>query len=394
MAVRTLCLWCPDWPVVAARRAGTAPADTPVAIVEQHRVRAASAEARAEGVRIGLRRREAEAACPGITVLDADVAAEARAFEPVARAVEAITPRLVVDRPGILAFPTRGPARYHGGDGGLVARTREAVHAVAVTDARLGIADGGFAARLAARRGVIVTVGETPAFLAPWPVGALGDDTLADLLGRLGLGTLGAFAGLPTGSVLARLGREGVAAHRLARGEEAHPPALTVPPPDLEEQCELDPPAERVDAAAFVAKGLADRLLERLAARGLACTQVVVVAESEHGESLSRAWRHDGALTPGALVERVRWQLEGWLTATGGLSGGLTMLRLIPDQVIPASGRQLGFWGGDAAAAEPRPTRARPGPGPARSRPRGHRGAPGRADPGRADPMGAVGGAS
>ncbi len=352
MAARTLCLWCPDWPVVAARRSGAAPVDAPVAVVEQQRIRAVSAEARAEGVRIGLRRREAEATCPGIVILDADVAAEARAFEPVARAVEAITPRLVVDRPGILAFPTRGPARYHGGDGGLVARTREAVHAVAVTDVRIGIADGGFAARLAARRGVVVAAGETPTFLAPWPVGALGDDALADLLGRLGLGTLGAFAGLPEGSVLARLGREGLAAHRLARGEEAHPPALTVPPPDLEERCELDPPAVRVDAVAFVAKGLADRLLDRLAARGLACTQVVVEAESEHGESLARAWRHDGALTAVALAERVRWQLEGWLTATGGLSGGLTMLALVPDQVIPASGRQLGFWGGDAAAAE------------------------------------------
>ena len=83
--------------------------DAPVAVVEQQRIRAVSAEARAEGVRIGVRRREAEATCPGIVVLDADVAAEARAFEPVARAVEAITPRLVVDRPGILAFPTRDP---------------------------------------------------------------------------------------------------------------------------------------------------------------------------------------------------------------------------------------------------------------------------------------------
>ena len=33
-------------------------------------------------------------------------------------------------------------------------------------------------------------------------------------------------------------------------------------------------------------------------------------------------------------------------------TGGLTLLRLVPDQVIPASGRQLGFWGGDAAAAD------------------------------------------
>ncbi len=323
-----------------------------MAVVERGRVVAVSIEARAAGVRIGNRRREAEAEAPEIVVLDRDPAEEAREFEPVARAIEAITPRVVLERPGVLSFPTRGPSRYHGGDGGLLERVRETVDATGVTALRVGVADGAFAARLAARRNVMVPAGETPTFLAPWPVDALGDETLADLLVRLGLRTLGAFAGLPPASVLARMGREGLTAHRLASGEDAHPPALTTPPPDFEERAELDPPAERVDAAAFVAKGLADRLLERLAARGLACTQVVVEAETEYGESLSRAWRHEGALTPGALTERVRWQLDGWLTATGGLSGGLPRVSLIPDQGIPASGRQLGFWGGAAAASD------------------------------------------
>jgi protein ImuB len=107
-----------------------------------------------------------------------------------------------------------------------------------------------------------------------------------------------------------------------------------------------------VDQATFAAKALADRLLDRLAGRGLACTQVLVEAETEHGEHLARGWRHEGALTPATLAERVRWQLEGWITSSNGLSGGLTQLRLVPDQVIPATGRQLGFWGGDAAASD------------------------------------------
>ena len=44
--------------------------------------------------------------------------------------------------------------------------------------------------------------------------------------------------------------------------------------------------------------------------RGLACTRVAIVAETEHGESLERLWRHEGALTaggdrrPGALAAR------------------------------------------------------------------------------------------
>ena len=92
----------------------------------------------------------------------------------------------------------------------------------------------------------------------------------------------------------------------------------------------------------------------RLAERGLACTRVMIQAETEHGERLARCWRHaiseyGGALTPGALAERVRWQLDGWVT-TGATTAGITLLTLVPDEVVPADGRQLGFWGGDQAA--------------------------------------------
>ena len=87
-------------------------------------VRSASAEARAEGVAVGLRRREAEARCAGLMVLDADDTADARAFELVVRAVEELVPRLVLERPGQLSFPTRGPSRYFGGDDAFAARDR------------------------------------------------------------------------------------------------------------------------------------------------------------------------------------------------------------------------------------------------------------------------------
>ncbi|MEI8002314.1 MAG: DNA polymerase Y family protein, partial [Actinomycetes bacterium] len=176
----------------------------------------------------------------------------------------------------------------------------------------------------------------------------------------LGLSTLGAFAALPADAVLARFGPRGAWAHRLAAGGAEHAVAPAPPPPDLEEHVVLDPPATRVDEAAFAAKALADRLLDHLAARGLSCTQVVVEAETEHGERLTRSWRHEGTLTAAALVTRVRWQLDGWLAGDGPVggtpddgcepTGGLTLLRLVPEQVVPAEGRQLGFWGGDAAA--------------------------------------------
>lgn len=375
MAERTACLWCPAWPVVALRARDPSLCDAAVAVVERGErglvVIAASTEAAAEGVTSGLRRREAEARCPGLAVAEADPQVEARAFEQVARAVETFTPRFVLEEPGRISFPTRGPSRYFGGDTAMGVRCLDAVGAIGITDARVGVADGGFAAMLAARAAepgaaYVVPPGESPGFLAPWPVAVLEDPEpgeaaeLADLLVRLGLRTLGAFAALPDGAVLGRFGSAGARAYRLARGDDKATAPPAPPPPELIETAELDPPAVHVETAAFAAKALAEQLMARLGALGLACTRVMIEAETERGERLTRCWRHEGALTPAALAARVRWQLEGWLTAEVGdddtvdelATSGLVLLRLVPDEVLPATGRQLGFWGGDPAAAD------------------------------------------
>ena len=345
--VRTAVVWVPDWPVVAA-----GVAEVPSAVVYANRVVACSPSARLEGVRRGLRRREAQGRCPDLVVLEHDPGGEARAFEPIAAAVETLTPRVEVVRPGLCAFATRGPSRYFGGDAALA----EKVASVVPVPCRVGVADGRFAAGLAARTGAIVPVGESPVFLAPFGVESLDRPDLADLLGRLGIRTLADFAALPASDVLARFGADGAVAHRLASGLDERPLAARVPPPDLAVSMELDPPAERVDTAAFAARSLAHSLHDQLAAMGLACTRIAIEAETEHGEHLVRLWRHDGALTAGAIAERVRWQLDGWIS-TGTTTAGITLIRLVPDEVKPDSGRQLGFWGG-AAEADDRAARA------------------------------------
>lgn len=368
MGERTLCLWCPDWPVVALRRAERVPSDGSVVVLggagTNGRVHAASAEARAEGVQRGMRKREAEARCPGAVVVDADPGLEARTFEQVARALDAVSARLAIDRPGLLSFPIRGPLRYFKTEAAVTEAVLAAVGPH--TDARVGVAASPLAATLAARKaspGAPVVVlddpsSETPStgeFLATRSVGVLADrglTALSGLLRRLGIRTLGDLAELPEASVVARFGAEGILAHRLARGLDQPVAALAAPPPELAETAELDPPAQRVDVAAFAARALAEQLLERLAQRGLAVTRVLVEAETEHGESLARVWRFRGPFTDAALAQRVRWQLEAWVG--GGehdtTTGGLTLLRLVPEEVVPARGHQLEFWAGGGMA--------------------------------------------
>ena len=353
--VRTLVAWCPDWPVVALGRG----LDEPVAVVHANRVVAASPAARRHGVARGLRRRVAQSRCAELDVVERDEAREARSFEPLLAALDDITPRVEVTRPGTCALTMRGPSRYFGGDEAVAALVRERMGAVLEgrTEIRVGIADGPFAASLAARAAHptrIVAAGESPAFLAPMAISVLDRPDLVDVLVRLGIRSLGAFAALPAADVLARFGNEGRGAHRLAAGLDERPPDARLTPPDWSISTEIDPPADRIDRVAFCARALADDLHRRLEHDGISCVRIAIEAETEHGETLLRLWRHEGALSAGAIADRVRWQLDGWLNGSAATrpSGGIARVTLLPDEIVPAKGRQLGFWGGETEVDE------------------------------------------
>ena len=352
-APRVLTLWCPDWPLVALE----VDADEPAAVLVGEEVLACSAAARADGVRRGLRRREAQRRCPELRLLTRDETQEARAFEPVLSALDAVSPTVEVLRPGLCAFSTKGPARYFGGDAVLarvaVDTVRDVVAETTVPTgtALAGVADGRFTSLLAARTadpdGAVVQPGGSAAFLAPFPVSTLELPDLADLFVRLGLRTLGDVAALPSKSVVSRFGAEGALAHRLARGLDELPLTARVAPPDLAVEQVLDPPETTTEPLAFVAKVLADTLQSALSERGLGCTRVLVEAETEHGEQRARLWRQDGALSASAMAQRVRWQLAGWLTGPPSERprGGITLLRITPDEVHRDHGRQLRLFG-------------------------------------------------
>jgi protein ImuB len=368
---RVLAVWCPGWPE-AGQETGTAGDD------------AGPDGGAAPGAGPGARR--------------------ALEFGQVVSVVEGFCPRVEVLRPGACAIGVRGPARYFGGEGALAAKIIDAVTGGGAA-CRVGIADGLFAARLAAGpardarpastaspvspvspvstahsgAATLVAPGRARAFLAPFPVSVLdgpGAADLAALLPRLGIGTLGEFASLSAADVVNRFGAPGVIAHRLARGLDPRPLAPRPPPADLSVSAEFDPPARQAEPVVFAAKALAERMHDGLAAGGLACVRVQVQAVWEDGRQLTRLWRHDGLLSALAVAERVRWQLAAWQPGqphpspvppppvasepsaaqipapmgaaertTDGYPGGIALLRLTPDQLVRDHGRQLGLWG-------------------------------------------------
>lgn len=303
-------------------------------------------------------------------------------YEQVVSAVREFCPQIEVLRPGLCAIGVRGPARYFGGEAELARKIAQAVAWLGF-DCLVGIADGMYAALLAAKMAstshdlvssgpsggglgwlgwlgvLIVPPGASPAFLAPHPIGVLGQPELADVLSRLGIGTLGEFATLPAVDVETRFGASGLLAHRLACGLDPRPLAASPPAADLSVHAEFDPPAAQSEPVVFAAKTLAGQMHALLAAAGLACVRMRVHVVGEDGQEVCRLWRHDGLLSELAVAERVRWQLEGWRTGqdSGDLGdegierGGIVMLVLTPDQLVHDRGRQLGLWG-DAVVSD------------------------------------------
>lgn len=367
--------------MVAAAGASGLARGAPVAVFLANRVLACSESARAYGVRRGMRRRDAQGRCPELVVCEHDPARDAREFEPVVAAVELLAPGVEVVRPGVVAVPTKGPAGYFGSEESVAERIVDQVACVrhlgdAGVECQVGAADGLFAAMLAARRGVLVEPGGSRGFLAPLRIEEIGTGEigsgeihtgntgadqagLVDLLRRLGIRTVGDFAALPSRVVATRFGAAALLAHRAARGLEERPPDRREPPPEMTVTENLDPPVDRVDAAAFVARALAERLHAGLARRGLACTRLGISARTRSGR-LYRVWRCAEPLTPSGIADRLRWQLDGWLSGGHGErpASGVEVLSLCPEEVVGTGGLQLDLIDSATGEADARADRA------------------------------------
>lgn len=372
-AQRVLVVWCPDWPVVAgmAEAADTDPgagltSRQPAAVLADNVVEVCNVAARAEGVRRGQRRRDAQARSPELVLLPDRPERDARYFEPVLALVEELRPGVAPLRPGLLAVPA--PGRFFGGEEAAAALVAEQLVAAGVWDCRFGVADDLFTAERAAKLApeqdsVVVPAGGSGDFLRGLPVTVLADDgregrDLADLLRRLGLVTLGDFAGLGSAEVSNRFGSYGVDVWRRASGRSATGLGSRKPPPELECEVSFEPPLESAEAVCFSVRTTAERFVAGLAERQLVATAVRIEATYDEfgdgGGMSARTWLHPRCFSSRDLVDRVHWQLQG---ASGGLrsrreAGPVTApverVRFLPETVEPAGDHADGLWGGGA----------------------------------------------
>jgi len=307
------------------------------------------------GVRLGMHRREAEGICPTVVTVVGDPGAEAARFEPVVTAVESLIPRVEIAIPGLLFVPITGAVGYYGGERALLDRMIEEVESVAGDGFRFGVAGGPFlahrAAELAAGHPPLRVIEDDAEFLASLDIGAVDREELVATFRWLGIATLGDLARLPRAVVVSRFGAEGMAAHRLAAGEDRSvlPRAI---PADLGVEERFSPPLTDLEQASFAARALANRLIESLRPYGIAPHRVLVEAEATDGSIRARTWRSADPFDDAALADRIRWQLRAWIEGVGSeIRGGLRALRLDPTD-LSGAGRQMSLHEDARSAAE------------------------------------------
>jgi protein ImuB len=327
----------------------------------------ASPTARELGVRRGMALGSAHRLAPEATFLDPDLAADTAAIERALDVLAAFSPGVAgVTDPadpafGLLEVQVDGLERLWGPEAVLAGRIAVALAGILPGAPRVGIAGTRFAATIAAGMAVapdrpwIVEPGGEAAFLAPLPVALLTPDPdIRARLTRFGFRRIGAVAGLPSSSLVARFAIEGERIHARANGREIAAFRPRRAPERLVLGLGLEPPIEDLEPLRFVLHRVAGALAEQLLARGAAAGRADLrlaldpaFARRGTPTALAVEQRFPEPTAEAAAIERLllaRLEREPPPAAVARIELELT-------EVAPATGQQLALFVPQAARA-------------------------------------------
>jgi protein ImuB len=280
---RIACLVVLDLPVAAACRADPTLAGRPFALTDgpgpHARVVAASTAALARGVRPGrMSAAQARAVVADLLLRGRDAAAERSAARALADVARSVASRVETAADGAVFLDAEGTTHLVGTEAGLATALAARAGRVGL-GARVGVGASMTVAWLAAQHGhEVVPAGTELGFLAPLPLTCLSPAAdVAATLARWGVRTLGDLARLPAAEAATRLGPDGPALIRRARGVDDRPLAPDPPPAAVEEAAALEYPVALLEPLLFVLRGLVERALARTGLHGVGAARVGLV---------------------------------------------------------------------------------------------------------------------
>jgi protein ImuB len=278
---RVACLLVPRFTAAAIIRMEPALADQPLVVLGDtapaRLVIEATDPARAQGARPGMTQDELLAEPRELVCRQRSLDGEAAAHRALLEVALAHSPRVEDVGPGLAYLDVAGLQGLFGDESQIARRLSDAARARGL-EARVGIAGSRAGALLAARWACNVAVippGGEAETLAPAPLALLDlPPETAHRLVRWGVRTVGELAALPSRALFERMGEEGLALQRLARGEDPRPLRPYEPPPAVEEAWEMDGAVETLGPVHALLDALAERIGGALTRRQRAADRI------------------------------------------------------------------------------------------------------------------------
>ncbi|MEM5402383.1 DNA polymerase Y family protein [Paraburkholderia unamae] len=312
------------------------------ALADHTRILIADLDALRAGVEPGNTRSHALALAPGLVLLEADPARETRAFEALALALLAYTPKVSFAQSHTLLLEVGSGLRLFGGVRALLARVAATVAGCGHT-ARMACAPTAWGAWTLAQAHVTRSsrrwhvlkettlarvLDSLPVTLAPFA--AQHDHALT----QIGCATLGDLRRLPRDGIVRRFGDGVLGWLAQARGEAPDPRVWFAAPPSFHASLELQARVESAEALLFAARRLVMQLAGWLAAQHAALSGFELRLEHElasrhapRTSSLTIAWA-----SPSRDAEHLLWLLRERLNQTE-LAAPVIGLALVASQV-------------------------------------------------------------
>jgi nucleotidyltransferase/DNA polymerase involved in DNA repair len=309
-------------------------------------VAAASDEACAQGIVIGMSLNQAQQFSPEGIFQPVDEAATARVRQLLLSTLHRLTPDVAAgDDPGcaylrIDRLTRRWPDRSR-----LLAEIARAVEAALAVAPAIGVATSMFVSKVAADQArpgmpVIVEAAASTAFLARRSIDVLPlDDDLRDYLELLGLRTIGGLQTISRPAFRRQFGVKALDVYDLAFGINRRDWRLFKPPVRIQTAEPLDPPIDNTEALQFIARALAERISASLLTHGLGTRALRITLSQESAPPVVIDLRFAYPVTTaGELFDGIRPRL-----LRASIGAPLERITLRAGRLEPAYVRQPGL---------------------------------------------------
>jgi protein ImuB len=230
--------------------------------------------ARTAGVTAGMTATQAMARCRHVVLKSRSPAQENAAGDVLLQCAFSFSPTVEATAPGLCTIGLKGLKNVTDETfGRKIVQSLEPFH----LQGRIGIAENPTLARHAAREArplCVVCSGAT--FLSELPIAALAPSpSVASILQKWGIKTVGAFVGLGKSAVAERLGSEALDLFECAMANSVRPLRLVRPPESFVEEIDFEEPVEVLEPLLFLLRRFLEQISGRLDLGGW-------VAESIH----------------------------------------------------------------------------------------------------------------